>query len=207
MSEEIILWSNQQFDFINLPEELATGSSIMPQKKNPDGAELVRGKTSSVISNLNALLIILKGLPLAYSKDLQDDKKIVFSTFDDVSLALEVMTEMWTKITFNTKVMAEAVSDSNATATDFANWLVQNLKFSFREAYQLTGKIVAYADKNNKKLNQLTIKELKKFNKNINLNAKKTFSVDESLKNKKSFGGTSPQSVKQSIKYAIKKYL
>ena len=207
MAEEIILWSNQQFDFINLPEELATGSSIMPQKKNPDGAELVRGKTSSVISNLNALLIILKGLPLAYSKDLQDDKKIVFSTFDDVSLALEVMTEMWTKITFNTKVMAEAVSDSNATATDFANWLVQNLKFSFREAYQLTGKIVAYADKNNKKLNQLTIKELKKFNKNINLNAKKTFSVDESLKNKKSFGGTSPQSVKQSIKYAIKKYL
>ena len=124
-----------------------------------------------------------------------------------MSLALEVMTEMWTKITFNTKVMAEAVSASNATATDFANWLVQNLKFSFREAYQLTGKIVAYADKNNKKLNQLTIKELKKFNKNINLNAKKTFSVDESLKNKKSFGGTSPQSVKQSIKYAIKKYL
>ena len=179
----------------------------MPQKKNPDGAELVRGKTSSVISNLNALLIILKGLPLAYSKDLQDDKKIVFSTFDDVSLALEVMTEMWTKITFNTKVMAEAVSASNATATDFANWLVQNLQFSFREAYQLTGKIVAYADKNNKKLDQLSLKELQKFNKNISSGAKKTFSIHESVKNKKSFGGTSPQSVKQTIKYAIKKYL
>tara|TARA_Y100001970_G_scaffold17819_1_gene20020 strand:+ start:20 stop:1402 length:1383 start_codon:yes stop_codon:yes gene_type:complete len=207
MADEIILWSNQQFNFIKLPDELATGSSIMPQKKNPDGAELARSKASSVIGNLNALLIILKGLPLAYSKDLQDDKKIVFSAFDDVSLTLEVMTEMWKKITFNTNTMAEAVNNSNATATDFANWLVQNLQFSFREAYQLTGKIVAYADKNNKKLDQLSLKELQKFNKNISSRAKKTFSIHESVKNKKSFGGTSPQSVKQTIKYAIKKYL
>ena len=207
MADDIILWSNQQFDFINLPDELATGSSIMPQKKNPDGAELVRGKASIVISNLNALLMILKGLPLAYSKDLQDDKKIVFSAFDDVSLTLKVMAEMWTKITFKKNVMSEAVNNSNATATDFANWLVQHLQLSFREAYQLTGKIVAYADKNNKKLDQLSLNELQKFNKNINSNAKKTFSIHESIKNKKSFGGTSPQSVKQTIKYAIKEYL
>ena len=207
MAEEIILWSNQQFNFIILPDELATGSSIMPQKKNPDGAELVRGKASSVISNLNALLIILKGLPLAYSKDLQDDKKIVFSTFDDVYLTLEVMSEMWSKITFNNNIMAEAVNNSNATATDFANWLVQNLQLSFREAYHLTGKVVAYADENNKKLHQLKLTELQKFNKKINKEAKKTFSIEESIKNKKSFGGTSPQSVKQTIKNAIKKYL
>ena len=207
MAEEIILWSNQQFNFIILPDELATGSSIMPQKKNPDGAELVRGKASSVISNLNALLIILKGLPLAYSKDLQDDKKIVFSTFDDVYLTLGVMSEMWSKISFNNNIMAEAVNNSNATATDFANWLVQNLQLSFREAYHLTGKIVAYADENNKKLHQLKLTELQKFNKKINKEAKKTFSIDESIKNKKSFGGTSPQSVKQTIKNAIKKYL
>ena len=207
MAEEIILWSNQQFNFIILPDELATGSSIMPQKKNPDGAELVRGKASSVISNLNALLIILKGLPLAYSKDLQDDKKIVFSTFDDVYLTLGVMSEMWSKITFNNNIMAEAVNNSNATATDFANWLVQNLQLSFREAYHLTGKIVAYADENNKKLHQLKLTELQKFNKKINKEAKKTFSIKESIKNKKSFGGTSPQSVKQTIKNAIKKYL
>jgi len=207
MAEEIILWSNQQFNFIILPDELATGSSIMPQKKNPDGAELVRGKASSVISNLNALLIILKGLPLAYSKDLQDDKKIVFSTFDDVYLTLGVMSEMWSKITFNNNIMAEAVNNSNATATDFANWLVQNLQLSFREAYHLTGKIVAYADENNKKLHQLKLTELQKFNKKINKEAKKTFSIEESIKNKKSFGGTSPQSVKQTIKNAIKKYL
>jgi len=207
MAEEIILWSNQQFNFIILPDELATGSSIMPQKKNPDGAELVRGKASSVISNLNALLIILKGLPLAYSKDLQDDKKIVFSTFDDVYLTLGVMSEMWSKISFNNNIMAEAVNNSNATATDFANWLVQNLQLSFREAYHLTGKVVAYADENNKKLHQLKLTELQKFNKKINKEAKKTFSIEESIKNKKSFGGTSPQSVKQTIKNAIKKYL
>ena len=207
MAEEIILWSNQQFNFIILPDELATGSSIMPQKKNPDGAELVRGKASSVISNLNALLIILKGLPLAYSKDLQDDKKIVFSTFDDVYLTLEVMSEMWSKISFNNNIMAEAVNNSNATATDFTNWLVQNLQLSFREAYHLTGKVVAYADENNKKLHQLKLTELQKFNKKINKEAKKTFSIEESIKNKKSFGGTSPQSVKQTIKNAIKKYL
>ena len=207
MAYEIILWSNQQFSFINLPDELATGSSIMPQKKNPDGAELVRGKASSIISNLNGLLVILKGLPLAYSKDLQDDKKIVFSAFDDVCLTLEVMTEIWSKISFNKNIMADAVNNSNATATDFANWLVQHLELSFREAYQLTGKIVAHANKNSKKLDQLSLEELQKFNKKITEDAQKTLSIHESIKNKKSFGGTSPQRVKQSIKYAIKKYL
>ena len=207
MADEVILWANQQFNFVKLPDELATGSSIMPQKKNPDGAELVRGNSGKIISNLNALLIILKGLPLAYSKDLQDDKKIVFSSYDNVSLALEVMTEMWSGITFNTDIMKEAVKNSNATATDFANWLVQHLNFSFREAYHLTGKIVAYANKKNKNLDQLSLEDLQKFNKKISIEAKNTFSIEESVKNKKSFGGTSPQSVKQTIKYVIKKYL
>ncbi len=207
MADEIILWSNQQFNFINLPDELATGSSIMPQKKNPDGAELVRGKASSIISNLNELLVILKGLPLAYSKDLQEDKKIVFSTFDEICLSLEVMNEMWSKISFNKDVMAAAVINSNATATDFANYLVEHLELTFREAYQLTGKIVSYANKNNKKLDELSLEELQKFNKKITKNSQKTLSIHESIKNKKSFGGTSPQRVKQSIKYAIKKYL
>jgi len=110
-------------------------------------------------------------------------------------------------MTFNTHVMKEAVKNSNATATDFANWLVQHLNFSFREAYHLTGKIVAYANKKNKNLDQLSLEELQKFNKKISIDAKNTFSIEESVKNKKSFGGTSPQSVKQTIKYAIKKYL
>ena len=207
MADEIILWSNQQFNFISLPDKLTTGSSIMPQKKNPDGAELVRGKASNVISNLNALLVILKGLPLAYSKDLQDDKKIIFSAFDDICQTLQVMEEMWSNITFNKEIMADAVNNSNATATDFANWLVQYLDLSFREAYQLTGKIVAYANKKNKKLHELSLKELQRFNKKISEKAQKTLSIQESIKNKKSFGGTSPERSKQSIKYAIKKYL
>ena len=117
------------------------------------------------------------------------------------------MTEIWSKVSFNKGIMADAVNNSNATATDFANWLVQHIELSFREAYQLTGRIVAHANKNNKKLDQLSLEELQKFNKKISEDAQKTLSINESIKNKNSFGGTSPQRVKQSIKYAIKKYL
>ena len=207
MAEEIILWANSQFHFIDLPDDLATGSSIMPQKKNPDGAELVRGQSSLIIGNLSSLLIILKGLPLAYSKDLQEDKKLVFKSYDTVILSLKVMNELWLKIKFNSKNMLEAVNKSNATASDLADWIVQELDLSFREAYLLTGKIIAYANNNNKKLKDLSLTELKTFNRNISNSAKKVLSSVESIKNKTSFGGTSPQSVKKTIQYAIKKYL
>ena len=207
MAEEIILWANSQFHFIDLPDDLATGSSIMPQKKNPDGAELVRGQSSLIIGNLSSLLIILKGLPLAYSKDLQEDKKLVFKSYDTVILSLKVMNELWLKIKFNSKNMLAAVNKSNATASDLADWIVQELGLSFREAYLLTGKIVAYANKNNKKLKDLSLTELKTFNRNISNSAKKVLSSVESIKNKTSFGGTSPQSVKKTIQYVIKKYL
>ena len=207
LAEEVILWSNQQFQFINLPDNLATGSSIMPQKRNPDGAELVRGKTSLIISNLNALLVVLKGLPMAYSKDLQDDKKLVFDSYDSIILALDVMNELYSKITFNIDNMKNAVDNSYATSTDLANWLVQNLNYTFRDAYHLTGKIILYATKKNKRLNELTLKELQKFNKNIPESARKVLNSVESLRNKTSIGGTSPQSVNKSIQYAIKKYL
>ena len=207
MAEEIIFWANSQFNFIDLPDDLATGSSIMPQKKNPDGAELVRGQSSLIIGNLSSLLIILKGLPLAYSKDLQEDKKLVFKSYDTVILSLKVMNELWLKIKFNSKNMLEAVNKSNATASDLADWIVQELGLSFREAYLLTGKIIAYANNNNKKLKDLSLTELKTFNRNISNSAKKVLSSVESIKNKTSFGGTSPQSVKKTIQYAIKKYL
>ena len=207
MAEEIIFWANSQFNFIDLPDDLATGSSIMPQKKNPDGAELVRGQSSLIIGNLSSLLIILKGLPLAYSKDLQEDKKLVFKSYDTVILSLKVMNELWLKIKFNSKNMLEAVNKSNATASDLADWIVQELDLSFREAYLLTGKIIAYANNNNKKLKDLSLTELKTFNRNISNSAKKVLSSVESIKNKTSFGGTSPQSVKKTIQYAIKKYL
>ena len=207
IAEEIVLWSNQQFDFINLPDDLSTGSSIMPQKKNPDGAELVRGKTSIIISNLSTMLNIIKGLPLSYSKDLQDDKQITFNSYDNVSLCIKVMNEILSKSTFNKTRMKELIDNSNATATDLANWLVQNLRYSFRDAYVVTGKIVSYCSKQDKNIDSLSLGELKKFDKNITADAKKVLSTTNSVKSKSSFGGTAPEITKKMIKLVIKKYL
>ncbi len=207
IAEEIVLWSNQQFNFINLPDDLSTGSSIMPQKKNPDGAELVRGKTSIVISNLSTMLNIIKGLPLSYSKDLQDDKQITFNSYDNVSLCIKVMNEILLKSTFNKTRMKELIDNSNATATDFANWLVQKLRYSFRDAYIVTGKIVSYCSKQNRNIDSLSLDELKKFDKNITADAKKVLSATNSVKSKSSFGGTAPEITKKMIKLIIKKYL
>ncbi len=207
IAEEIVLWSNQQFNFINLPDDLSTGSSIMPQKKNPDGAELVRGKTSIIISNLSSMLNIIKGLPLSYSKDLQDDKQITFNSYDNVSLCIKVMNEILSKSTFNKSRMKELIDNSNATATDLANWLVQNLRYSFRDAYVVTGKIVSYCSKQDRNIDSLSLGELKKFDKNITADAKKVLSTTNSVKSKSSFGGTAPEITKKMIKLVIKKYL
>ena len=207
LAEEIVLWSSQQFNFISLPDELSTGSSIMPQKKNPDSAELVRAQAAQTISNLNTLLILLKGLPLTYSKDLQDDKKLIFSSFDTVQLGLQVMTELIRKTKFNKDNMKKAIESSHATATDLADWLVKNCSYTFREAYQITGKIVSYADNNKVTLGELNLPELQKFDKKITKEILLVLSSINSMKSKKSFGGTSPEIVKKSIQYAIKKYL
>ncbi len=207
IAEEIVLWSNQQFNFINLPDDLSTGSSIMPQKKNPDGAELVRGKTSIIISNLSTMLNVIKGLPLSYSKDLQDDKQITFNSYDNVSLCIKVMNEILSKSTFNKTRMKELIDNSNATATDLANWLAQNLKYSFRDAYVVTGKIVSYCSKQDRNIDSLSLGELKKFDKNITADAKKVLSATNSVKSKSSFGGTAPEITKKMIKLVIKKYL
>ena len=207
LAEEIVLWASQQYNFVTLPDDLSTGSSIMPQKKNPDGAELVRSQAAQTIGNLSTLLIILKGLPLTYSKDLQDDKKLTFDSFDTVHLGLEVMTELMKKTVFNTEQMKIAIESSHATATDLADWLVKNLQYPFRQAYQITGKIVAYADKKRVNLDQLTLIDLKKFDKKITKKILSVLSSTNSMKSKKSFGGTAPEIVKKSIQYAIKKYL
>ena len=207
LAEEIILWSSQHFNFVELPDELSTGSSIMPQKKNPDGAELVRANASSVISNLNNILSLLKGLPLSYSKDLQDDKRLTFNAYDNVLLSLQVMTELMNKIQFNKKTMLQAVDESYATSTDLADWLVKKLHYPFRQAYQITGKIVVYASSKKKSLSNMSLKELKKFDKKITNDIFRVLSPLNSMKNKKSSGGTSPEIVKKSIQYAIKKYL
>ncbi len=207
IAEEIVLWSNEQFNFINLPDDLSTGSSIMPQKKNPDGAELVRGKTSIIISNLNSMINIIRGLPLSYSKDLQDDKLITFNSYDNVFLCIKVINEILSKSTFNKTRMKELIENSNATATDLANWLVQSLRYSFRDAYNITGKIVSFCSKQNININSLSLDELKKFDKNITADAKKVLSATNSVKSKSSFGGTAPEITNKMIKLAIKKYL
>ena len=207
IAEEIVLWSNQQFNFIILPDELSTGSSIMPQKKNPDGAELVRGKTNLIFGNLNSILNILKGLPLSYSKDLQDDKALVFNSFDNLTLCLKVINEILSKSHFNKVRMKEVIDNSNSTATDLANWLVQSLNYTFRDAYKITGKVVSYCVKKNKKLETMSLQELQQFDKKITLEAKNVLSSIKSISAKSSFGGTSPNNAKKMIKFAIKKYL
>tara|TARA_Y100001970_G_C14225799_1_gene855590 strand:+ start:959 stop:2344 length:1386 start_codon:yes stop_codon:yes gene_type:complete len=207
LAEEIILWSNQQFNFIFLPDDLSTGSSIMPQKKNPDGAELVRGKASLMIGNLNSILSLLKGLPLSYSKDLQDDKSLVFNSYDNLILCVKMMNEILSKSKFNISRMRDVINNSDSTATDLANWLVQNLKYTFRDAYKTTGKIVSYCNKRKLNLEKLTLKELQVFDKRINITAKNLLSVTNSLDIKSSYGGTAPKNTKKMIEFAIKKYL
>ena len=207
LAEEIVLWSSQQFNFITLPDDLSTGSSIMPQKKNPDGAELVRAQAAQTLSNLNTILVLLKGLPLSYSKDLQDDKKLTFSSFDIIQLGLKVMTELITKTKFNKYTMKKAIDSSHATATDLADWLVKNCFYTFREAYQITGKIVSYADENKLKLSELTLPEIKKFDNKISEDILLVLSSINSMNSKKSYGGTASKNVKKSIKDAINKYL
>ncbi len=207
IAEEIVLWSNQQFNFIILPDELSTGSSIMPQKKNPDGAELVRGKTSIIIGNLVSILNIIKGLPLSYSKDLQDDKSLVFNSFDNLILCLKVINEIISKSNFNKTRMKEVVDKSDSTATDLANWLVKNLNYSFRDAYKITGKIIVYCQQNKLNIESISLKELRKFDKKISIEAMNVLSSSNSVNSKSSFGGTSPENTKKMIKFAIKKYL
>lgn len=207
LAEEIILWASQHFQYVVLPDELSTGSSIMPQKKNPDGAELVRAKTASAISNLNNILSLIKSLPLTYSKDLQEDKKIIFETFDNIHLSLDVMIEIMSKIKFNKKNMLTTVNNSYATATDLADWLVKKLGYTFREAYMITGKIVNYATSKKILLPNLSLNELRKFDKNITKNVYNILSSKNSMNSKKSIGGTSSLIVKKAIQQATKKYL
>ncbi|MCL2602802.1 MAG: lyase family protein, partial [Treponema sp.] len=158
--EELILWSTDSFAFIEISDEFSTGSSIMPQKKNPDMAELVRGKTGRVYGSLVALLTMMKGLPLAYNKDMQEDKEAVFDAVDTVKSCLEVFTGMFASITFDTRAMRCAAEGAYANATDAADWLVKK-GVSFREAHELTGRLVVFAMRQGKRLEELTLDELK----------------------------------------------
>ncbi len=207
LAEEIILWSTDEFKFIELPDRYSTGSSMMPQKKNPDPAELIRGKTGRVYGNLVCLLTTLKALPLTYNRDMQEDKECVFDTIDTVSISLKLITEMLPEIKFNREKMKESAEKGFTTATDLAEYLVKK-GIPFREAHEITGKIVLYCIEKGKNLNELSLKEFKKFSNLIENDIYKILNAKGSLEEKKSFGSTSKEMVKKQInllKKALKK--
>ena len=200
LSEEFIIWNSDGFNLLSFKDKVLTGSSIMPQKKNPDPLEFLRGQTGGLYGSLISMLTILKGLPLSYFKDLQDDKKFVFSAFDTLKDCINVMNEVLNNIIVNKKKMLEFTEIGFVTATDLADYFVKELKYSFRKSYNITAKLINYCEKNNKKFKDLTIEELKKFDKRINTHIFNVFDVHNSIKSKKSFGGTSFDNVKRMIK-------
>ena len=205
ISEDLIIWSSSAYDLVKFPDTLSTGSSIMPQKKNPDSVELVRAKSSRIISYLINLLILQKGLPTGYSKDLQEDKEPVFNAYDTIELLIDVMSEVIEKIKLNKEKMYELSLKGHTTATDLADWMVKNLKISFREAHEKTGKLVLIAEEKNTYLHKLDIKTFKLIEPRINESIYNSLSPENSVKNKKSFGGTAFSQVKSAIKRARKK--
>ena len=205
LAEEIILWVSSEFNFVSLPDDLTTGSSIMPQKRNPDGAELIRSKAGRVIGSLNTLFIVLKGLPLAYSKDLQEDKEPLFDAIDSVDLSIKVMSAIISDIKPNIEIMLIAAKKGYSIATDIADILVQELDIPFRESHKIVGSLVAYAEINNKGLEDLKIEEYKALDERITIELVNRISFDNIIYNKLSFGGTSPENVEKAAKEWLKK--
>jgi len=200
ISEELIIWNSDSFNLINLSNKIVTGSSIMPQKKNPDLLEFLRGKTANTYGNLFSMLTILKSLPVSYFKDLQDDKDIVFRSNDILINCLKIFDEILKNISPNKKKMLELANCGYITATDFADYLVKNHMMSFREAYQKTSVLVNLAEKKRKNLNELTLSELKKIEPKLTIDVLKVFDLKNSINSKKSFGGTSFDNIKKMIR-------
>jgi argininosuccinate lyase len=199
LSEEMVLWASEEFSFIELPDSFATGSSIMPQKKNPDVPELVRGKSGRIFGNLMSLLTIMKGLPLSYNRDLQEDKLPVFDTVDTVTACLVILGDMIPRVRFNEKRMLETASEGYSTATDMAEYLVRK-GLPFRSAHEITGKVVAFSIGRGKMLSDLTLRELKKFSPLFDADVISCLTVADSVKSRNSIGGTSSSQVKKQIR-------
>jgi argininosuccinate lyase len=204
LSEELILWSTSEFDFIELPDAFATGSSIMPQKKNPDVPELVRGKTGAVIGNLVSLLTMMKSLPLAYNRDMQEDKSPLFGTVDTLNACIGVYIEMLPNILFKEDSMRQAASKGFLDATDMADYLV-NRGVAFRDAHHLVGEAVGFALENNEELHQLTLKQLQSFSDVIQEDIYAFLETRQLIDRRTSYGGTAGENVRQAIADAKKK--
>jgi argininosuccinate lyase len=202
IGEEIVLWMSRGFDFISLPDSLTSGSSIMPQKKNPDGAELIRGKSGRIIGSLMTLLTVLKSLPLTYSKDMQEDKEPVFDAVENIKKCLIITNAMISEMTIKAENMKKMAENGFSTATDLADWLVANLNIPFRQAHNITGQIVKLAEEKNYLLAEISLADLQKIEPRINKGVYNVLSVENSIKNKKSFGSTGVDCVKAAIKNA-----
>ena len=204
-AEEIVIWTSPLVGLIRLSDKFTTGSSIMPQKRNPDAAELVRAKTGRVIGALNGLLIVMKGLPLAYQKDMQEDKAGAMEAFAALSLAVRAMTGMVLDMVPDEKRMHSAAGEGYATATDLADWLVRTLKMPFRDAHHVTGRIVGLASKKGVALHELPLAEMQSVEPKITAAALAVLSVESSVKSRVSYGGTAPKNVKAQAKAWLKR--
>ena len=202
LAEEFIIWASQPFGFVRLPDTLSTGSSIMPQKKNPDAAELVRGHAGRIIGCATALMVTMKGLPLAYSKDMQDDKPPVFEAAGLLALSIAAMTGMVADSTFKTDRMRQAAELGYATATDLADWLVRQADIPFREAHHITGAAVKLAEEKGVALDALSLEELQAIDSRIDARVFAALSVDASVASRASYGGTAPEQVREQVAHA-----
>ena len=194
-AEELVIWSSAQFNFVRLSDKFSTGSSIMPQKRNPDAAELVRAKVGRVVGALTSLMVVMKGLPLAYSKDMQEDKEVAFDALDSLSLSLAAMTGMVGDLQVNRERMRTAASMGFSTATDVADWLVRQANIPFRDAHEITGHIVKLAEEKGIPLDGLTIEDFKLIDHRIDSRIHKVLSVESSVRARRSYGGTAPENV------------
>jgi argininosuccinate lyase len=204
LAEELILWANPMFGFVTLSDAFSTGSSIMPQKRNPDAAELVRGHSGRIAGAMVALVTVMKGLPLAYSKDMQDDKEPVFEAHDLLALSIAAMAGMVETSAFDGARMRAAAEAGHATATDLADWLVREAGMPFREAHHLTGRAVRLADERGVRLWELPLDALKAIDARIEAGVFNVLSPDASVKSRTSFGGTAPGQVRKRIEAAKK---
>ncbi len=194
-AEEMVIWSSAQFGFVRLSDKFTTGSSIMPQKRNPDAAELVRAKIGRILGALTSLLVVMKGLPLAYSKDMQEDKEVAFDALDALSLSLAAMTGMVSDMTPNRERMRVSAAAGFSTATDIADWLVRQVNIPFRDAHHITGQIVALAEQKACGLEGLTIEDFKFIDQRIDSRIHKVLTVEASVAARQSYGGTAPSNV------------
>ena len=198
-AEELIIWNSDIFKLVKINDKMLTGSSIMPQKKNPDPAELIRGRAGKNFGFLQAMLTTMKGLPLSYYKDMQEDKTLVFNSYDTLLESIIITNELVKSLKANKNRMLNLSNEGYTTATDFSDYLVQNNNLSFREAYKVSAKLVNYAEKKKKKLNELSFDEVKKVKKNLNKNVMRVFDVTNSVNLKTSYGGTATKNIKKMI--------